>query len=187
MAKLTVYQFSELTKEQQKSVIARLGAALGAGYTPDYLTEFPSNEVNVEVVLDEDGTLYDLRVFDPFRFIKTGGNTMLYIEPDGWSDWLYGYYDPAGNYIDTILEDQDGYIVSGYCIVDERDPHLFYVYLDDLKSYWVDHYGQESWDKAQYEDLDAEIQQNDPELYACGRGSNDEGEYLLYTTEPANL
>ena len=55
MAKLTVYQFNELTKEQQKSVADRLGAALGAGYTPDYLTKFPRNEVNVEVVLDEDG------------------------------------------------------------------------------------------------------------------------------------
>lgn len=75
MTKLTVYQFSELTKEQQKSVAARLGAALGAGYTPDYLTEFHSNGVNVEVVLDEDGTLYDLRVFDPYHFIYADGKT----------------------------------------------------------------------------------------------------------------
>lgn len=108
MAKLTVYQFSELTKEQQKPVIARLGAALGAGCTPDYLTDFPSNEVKVEVVLDEDGTLYDLRVFDPYHFIYAKGNIPAYIGPDGWSCWLYDYHDPAGHDVDEILEDYDG-------------------------------------------------------------------------------
>ena len=108
MAKLTVYQFSELTKEQQKSVADRLGAVLGAGYTPDYLTEFPRNEVNVEVVLDEDGTLYDFRVFDPYHFIYADGKTPAYIGPDGWSKWLYEYRDPAGHDVDEILEDYDG-------------------------------------------------------------------------------
>ncbi len=187
MAKLTVYQFSELTKEQQKSVITKLGAEIGAGYTPDCLTgKFPSSEVNVEVVLDEDGTIYDIRVFDPFHFINTGGHIPLYIGPDGWSGWLLDYHDPAGNDINTILQDQDGYVVSSYCTVDERDPHLFYIYLDELKSYWVEYYGQESWDKAQYEDLDLEIQQNDPELWGCGDGFNDKGQYLTYTTDPTS-
>lgn len=108
MAKLTVYQFSELTKEQQKSVADRLGAALGAGYTPDYLTEFPSNEVKVEVVLDEDGALYDLRVFDPYHFIYADGKIPAYIGPDGWSHWLYDYHDPAGHDVNTILDEFDG-------------------------------------------------------------------------------
>ena len=107
MAKLTVYQISELTKEQQKSVITKLGAETGAGYTPDYLTgEFPCSEVNVEVVLDEDGTIYDIRVFDPFHIINTGGHIPIYIGPDGWSGWLLDYHDPEGNDINTILQDQ---------------------------------------------------------------------------------
>ena len=108
MAKLTVYQFNELTKEQQKSIVARLGAALGVGLTPDYLTGFPSNEVKVEVVLDEDGTLYDLRVFDPYHFIYPSENIPAYIGPDGWSCWLYDYHDPAGHDVDEILDEFDG-------------------------------------------------------------------------------
>lgn len=178
MKKLTAYYFDELTKEQQRRVKESF---LDNGGSEDYLNgKFSRDEVNVEVVVDEDGTLYDFRVFDPFQLV----DKELYVYADGWSNWLLEYIDPAGNDIDTILEDQDGYVVSSYCTVDERDPHLFYVYLDELKSYWVDHYGQESWDKAQLEDLDAEIQQNDPELYGCGDGFNDKGKYLVYTTDP---
>ncbi|MCH3980483.1 MAG: hypothetical protein LKE41_00920 [Prevotella sp.] len=179
--KLTSYNYDELNKEQQDKIMNDFQEN---GGNSDYLNgKFSCEEVNAEVVVDEDGTLYDIRVFDPYQLVKNEGSTPLYIGPDGWSNWLYEYCDPAGNDIDTILQDQDGYVVSSYCTVDERDPHLFYVYLDELKSYWVEKYGQESWDKAQLEDLDAEIQQNDPELYGCGQGSNDKGDYLLYTTD----
>lgn len=181
MAKLTKFYFDELPKEQQRRVTESF---LDNGGSEDYLNgKFSREEVNVEVVIDEDGTLYDFRVFDPFQLV----DKELYVYADGWSNWLLEYRDPAGNDIDTILQDQDGYVVSSYCTVDERDPHLFYIYLDELKSYWIEHYGQENWDEAQYEDLDAEIQQNDPELYGCGTGSNDRGEYLRYTTDPTNL
>ena len=101
MVKLTVYQLSELTKEQQNLLIAQLDAC----FTPDYATANLKSEHNVEAAVDEDGKLYDIRVFDPFHFIKTGGNTPLYIGPDGWSNWLLDYRDPAGNDIDTILQD----------------------------------------------------------------------------------
>ena len=105
MAKLTVYQFSELTKEQQKSVASRLGAVLGAGYTPDYLTEeCSSSVVNIEVVLDEDGTLYDFRVFDPFQLV----DKELYVYADGWSNWLLDYRDNAGHDVGEILDEFDG-------------------------------------------------------------------------------
>lgn len=179
--KLTSYYFNELTEEQQNRVMNDFSEN---GGNSDYLNgKFSREEVNVEVVVDEDFNLYDIKVFDPYQLVKTEGSTPVYIGPDGWSDWLYDFHDPAGNSIDTIFEDQDGYVVSSYCTVDERDPHLFYVYLDELESYWVENYGQESWDKAQYEDLDMEIQQNDPELYGCGDGFNDKGKYLLYTTD----
>ena len=175
--KLTSYYFNELTEEQQNHIMNDFQEN---GGNADYLnSKFSREEVNAEVVVDEDFNLYDIKVFDPYKLV----DNELYIYPDGWSNWLLDYHDPAGNDIDTILQDQDGYVVSSYCTVDERDPHLFYVYLDELESYWVEHYGQESWDKAQYEDLDLEIQQNDPELYGCGDGFNDKGKYLLYTTD----
>ena len=179
MKKLTAYYFDELTKEQQRRVTESF---IDNGGNEDYLnSKFSREEVNAEVAVDEDGTIYDIRVFDPFKLV----DNKLYIYPDGWSDWTLDYHDPAGNDIDTILEDQDGYVVSSYCTVDERDPHLFYIYLDELKSYWVENYGQESWDKTTELDWDLEIQQNDPELWGCGDVSNDRGEYRMCTTDPS--
>ena len=78
----------------------------GETYNPAYLTgEYSDDdaEVGAEVVLDEDGNLCDIRVFDPYKRVPNG----VYINPDGWSNWLYSYEDPDGNDIDTILENQE--------------------------------------------------------------------------------
>ena len=102
--KLTSYSFNELTEEQQNRIMDSL---CENGVNEDYLNDkFSRDEVNVEIVVDEDGTLYDFRVFDPFQLVDKG----LYVYADGWSNWLFEYRDNAGNDIDEILEDYDGEI-----------------------------------------------------------------------------
>lgn len=66
--------------------------------------KFSREEVNVEVVIDEDGTLYDFRVFDPFQLV----DKELYVYADGWSNWLLEYRDNAGHDVDEILDEFDG-------------------------------------------------------------------------------
>lgn len=99
MVKLSIHNFYELSKEHQKSIISELGE----NFDPAYFAGDDLNNVNAEVVTDEDGTLYDIRVFDPFH--KVEGDT--YIGSDGWSYWLLAYTDPEGNDIDTILANQE--------------------------------------------------------------------------------
>lgn len=181
MATLSIHNFFDLSKEQQKSIISELGE----NFDPAYFAGDDLNNVNAEVVTDEDGTLYDVRVFDPFHNVE--GDT--YIGPDGWSNWLLDYTDPAGNDVDEIIENYDGetqsasYDFPDYVTPDEEYDTYFYVYFSDMEKYWVEEYGQESWDNASFEDIDKEIQTNNPELWYAGNGSNDRGKYLAYTTD----
>ena len=100
--KLTRYYFNELTEEQQTSLMNDFQEN---GGNADYLNgKFSREEVNVEVVVDEDGTLYDFRVFDPFQLV----DKKLYVYADGWSNWLLEYRDNAGNDVDEILDEFDG-------------------------------------------------------------------------------
>ena len=102
--KLTSYYFNELTEEQQTSLMNDFQEN---GGNADYLNgKFSREEVNAEVVIDEDGTLYDIRVFDPLHLV----DKKLYVYADGWSNWLYEYTDPAGHDIDEILNNYDGEI-----------------------------------------------------------------------------
>lgn len=97
MAKLSIHNFYDLPKEQRESIISEFGEY----FSPDYLNDkYSRNEVNVEVALDEDGNLYDARVFDPYQLVDKG----VYINPDGWSNWLYDYHDPSGLDIDEIFD-----------------------------------------------------------------------------------
>ena len=100
--RLTRYYFNELTEEQQTSLMNDFQEN---GGNADYLNgKFSREEVNVEVVVDEDGTLYDFRVFDPFQLV----DKKLYVYADGWSNWLLEYRDNAGNDVDEILDEFDG-------------------------------------------------------------------------------
>lgn len=177
MAKLSIHNFYDLPKEQRESIISEFGEY----FSPDYLNDkYSRNEVNVEVALDEDGNLYDARVFDPYQLVDKG----VYINPDGWSNWLYDYHDPSGLDIDEIFDQRNGYVFSEYLVQDERDSTLYYVYLKDIEKYWVEKYGQESWEKVEFADeISDEVQSENPELYALGHGSNDRGEYLTLTTD----
>ena len=106
MAKLTVCNFDELTKEQQRRVKESF---LDNGGSEDYLNgKFSREEVNAEVVVDEDFVLYDIRVFDPYHHVKNEGGTPIYIGPVGWSNWLFEYMDNAGHDVDEILDEFDG-------------------------------------------------------------------------------
>lgn len=100
MAKLSIHNFHELPKEQQKSIINELCE----NFNPAYFAGDDLSNVNAEVVTDKDGTLYDVRVFDPFHNVEDN----VYIGSDGWSDWLLAYTDPAGNDVDEIIENYDG-------------------------------------------------------------------------------
>lgn len=111
MEKLSIHNFYDLSKKQQEDIIAEFGET----YNPAYLTgEYSKGIVNAEVVTDEDGTVCDVRVFDPFNHVhprKDDDGLMtdlaVYIGPYGWSDWLYQYQDFDGNDTDTILENQE--------------------------------------------------------------------------------
>lgn len=114
MAKLSIHNFNELSKGQQEAIKNEFGKT----YNPAYLTgEYSDDnaEVGAEVVLDEDGNLYDIRVFDPYSRVqprKDDDGLMrdqaVYIGPDGWSHWLFEYSDNEFNDIDTIFEEYDG-------------------------------------------------------------------------------
>lgn len=112
MAKLSIHNFYDLPKEQQKSIIAEFGET----YNSAYLTgEYSKGVVNAEVVTDEEDTLYDIRVFDPFNQVHPRKDDdglitdqTVYIGPDGWSYWLFDYTDPKGNDVDEIIENYDG-------------------------------------------------------------------------------
>lgn len=60
--------------------------------------------LDAEVVTDEDGTLYDYRIFDPQH--KLGGG--IYTNFSGWTDWRNQYQDNEGNDIDTIFDEYGG-------------------------------------------------------------------------------
>lgn len=114
MAKLSRRYFSELPKDVQ----GKVKEEFSEHFNPAYLTgEYSDDnaEVGAEVVLDEDDNLYDIRVFDPYNRVqprKDGDGLMrdqaVYIGPDGWSHWLFGYSDNEFNDIDTIFEEYNG-------------------------------------------------------------------------------
>lgn len=60
--------------------------------------------LDAEIVTDEDGTLYDYRIFDPYH--KLGGG--IYTNFDGWSHWRNQYQDNEGNDIDAIFDNYNG-------------------------------------------------------------------------------
>jgi hypothetical protein len=106
MEKLTAYYYDELTKEQQAKIMSDFSES---GYNNDYLNDkFSRATVNAQVVVDDDWVLYDIKVFNPYHLVKNGQHLPVYIGPDGWSNWLFDYRDPAGNDVDEILEGYDG-------------------------------------------------------------------------------
>lgn len=106
MAKLSVCNFDELTKEQQRRVKESF---LDNGGSEDYLNgKFSRSVVSAEVVVDEDFNLYDIKVFDLYQLVKNDEGTPIYIGPVGWSNWLFEYRDNAGHDVDTILDEFDG-------------------------------------------------------------------------------
>lgn len=106
--KLTSYFFNELNEEQQNCIMDNF---CENGFNADYMNgKFSRGAVNAQVVVDEDMNVYDVKVFDPYNLVKDGECLPVYIGPSGWSNWLYEYRDPAGNDVDTILEDYDGEI-----------------------------------------------------------------------------
>jgi predicted metal-dependent peptidase len=106
MTKLIKKFFSELPKGQQKSIIEDFQQS----FNPEYLTgRYSNNIVDAEIVVDENGCLYDIRVFDPYHKVShQEGKSAIYINFDGWSGWLYDYRDPAGHDIDEIFDEYDG-------------------------------------------------------------------------------
>ena len=96
MKKLSIYNFYDLSEDVQKTIISEFTEH----FTPAYLTGDDLNNVNAEVALDEFYSLVDIRVFDPFQQVKDN----VQIGPDGWSEWLLAYTDPAGNNVDEIIE-----------------------------------------------------------------------------------
>lgn len=84
------------------------------------------------------------------------------------------------------LEKNNGYLFSDYVTPVAEDNTQYKVYLSELKDYWEEKYGQQSWEDADFEEIDNEVQSSNPELFYCDKGSDDNGEYLLYTTDESN-
>lgn len=112
--KLQKVLFSELSEEVQKQVINEFSES---SYNPEYLTQetYSSSVIDAEIVTyegDENNplmTVIDIRVFDPYNHIPSpDGYAPVYINFDGWSNWLYDYHDNQGNDIDTIFDEYDG-------------------------------------------------------------------------------
>lgn len=105
--KITVKNFDDLTRAQMKEVIEQMGEC----YNVDYLTndDYSRSVVNAEVAVgEEDGCIYDVRVYDPYQHINTGEFIPVFIGAYGWSYWLFGYHDLDGNDVDTIIDEFDG-------------------------------------------------------------------------------
>lgn len=103
--KITSYSFDELTEEQRIKVITQAEENL---VDIDYLQYVTPALGNAEIVVDEDFLLYDVKIFDPYHTVQSEGNTPLYINADGWSNWLLEYRDNAGNDVETILRYYEG-------------------------------------------------------------------------------
>ena len=103
--KITSYFFDDLTEEQRIKVITQAEENL---VDIDYLQDVTTALGNAEIVVDEDFLLYDVKIFDPYHTVQGEGNIPLYINADGWSNWLLEYRDNAGNDVETILRDYDG-------------------------------------------------------------------------------
>lgn len=95
--KLYIINSKEMNDAQKNEVISNLEEN---GYNPEY-DEF-------EAVEDADGVIYDVRVFDPYNKVKATDYLPVYINFDGYSNWLYEYRDNAGNTIDTIFDIYEG-------------------------------------------------------------------------------
>ena len=103
--KITSYFFDELTEEQRIKVITQAEEKV---VNIDYLEDCTPALGNAEIVVDEDFLLYDVKIFDPYHTVQSEGNIPLYINVDGWSNWLLEYRDNAGHDVETILRDYDG-------------------------------------------------------------------------------
>lgn len=99
--KLRSYYFSELNKEQQSRIMANFceNDSIANYLDGRYSYAF----VNAQVVVDEDFNLYDIKVFDPYNLIKDTKCAKVHINWYGWSNWLLGYRDKAGNGMNVIL------------------------------------------------------------------------------------
>lgn len=104
--KLIKKYFDELPESSKNQVIEDFSDE----YNVDYLLndKYSRSIVNAEVAIDEDGNVYDVRVFDPYHNIPSNGKLPVYIGPFGWSYWLFGYTDLAGYDVDEIFFEHDG-------------------------------------------------------------------------------
>lgn len=99
--KLTSYYFNELNEEQQNRIMNNFSEKDSIAKYLD--GKYSYAIVNAQVVVDEDFNLYDIKVFDPFNLVKNNKCSPIHISWIGWSNWLFGYRDKAGNDIDKIL------------------------------------------------------------------------------------
>lgn len=153
----------------------------------DYKDVKPGNMTTVQAIIaydPEDKIIFDVKLFDPFHRFSLRGER-LYTDSTGWTGWILAWEDPDnGCGMDEIFDAYNGYLFSGY--VSPDDGTHFKVYLSDLEEQWVEEYGQENWENADFEEIDCEIQTANPELFFCDHDSDDRGEYLLYTTDESD-
>lgn len=64
-----------------------------------------SSSLNAEIVTDNDGVIYDYRVFDPYHELEDGDPYRTF---DGWTYWQAAYEDNNGHDIDEIFDDFGG-------------------------------------------------------------------------------
>lgn len=99
--KLRSYYFNELDEEQRIRIMDNL---CKNDPIANYLDgKYSYALVNAQVAVDEDFSLYDIRVFDPFNLMEETKCHRVHISWTGWSNWLFKYRDKAGHGMDKIL------------------------------------------------------------------------------------
>lgn len=85
---ITIKYLSE--NENYNEVLEVLKSALGehyTGYLDDY--NYAPYGIDAVAVYDEEGTLLDIRLFDPYHKVADG----IHTDFNGDSNWLYSYCD----------------------------------------------------------------------------------------------
>lgn len=109
--KLKKQYLSELTEGKRNEIIREVDSNFGENSADDLRAvvnaweEYSPSVVDAEIVTDENDTsIYDYRIFDPHHY----GESDIYTDFNGWSNWLCEYWDNEGNNIDVIFDEYDG-------------------------------------------------------------------------------
>lgn len=103
--KIIVKYLSDVSETERKGYLDELEEN-GIGIR-EAMENYSPSIIDAELaVYETDGQLIDVKIFDPYHYIKK--RDPIYIGWNGWSNWLYEYQDNHYNTIDDILDEFNG-------------------------------------------------------------------------------